>query len=397
MSVSKACLILLAISLCASLPSQGQTSRQPLITGPIHNSDLITLAGSKHQLVQPRFDIGAVAPGLQMTRVIVALAPPKEVEDQLQTFLNHQQDRTSPDYHHWLTPEQFGQQFGPSPQDVQTVKGWLEQQGLQVTAIAKSGLWMELSGTSAQMERAFQTQMRQYRIAGEMHIANASELSIPVALSPVVRGVVSLHNFFKKPLSSEPVMVKTNADGTYSAIAPNATSTTGVHALSPGDYASIYDISPVYTSGINGTGIKIGLVARSDINELDDISFRNLTGLFNQNAINVLTQLPDPIFDPNSGDSVEATLDAEWAGAVAPGASIEVIVSASTFTSDGVDLSSAYAVDHNVVDVLSVSFGECEAGLGAGGKCFLQFPLAAGCGTGHERVCFRGRQRSSRL
>ena len=371
MSVSKACLILLAISLCASLPSQGQTSRQPLITGPINNSDSVTLAGSKHQLVQPRFDVGAVEPSLKMTRVIVALAPSKEAEDQLQTFLNHQQDRTSPDYHHWLTPEQFGQQFGPSPLDIQTVKGWLEQQGLQVTAVAKSGLWMELSGTSAQMEGAFQTQMRQYQVGGETHIANASELSIPAALTPVVRGVVSLHNFFKKPLSGKPVMVRATGNGTYVPISPDATSTTGVHALAPGDFATIYDINPVYSGGVTGTGVKIGLVARSDVNQGDFINFRSLTNLPITTVTNVLTLAPDPGFDANSDDAVEATLDAQWSGAVAPGANIQVIVSSSTVTSDGVDLSAAYAVDHNLVDILSVSFGQCEASLGAAENSFL--------------------------
>ena len=373
MSMSKACLLLLAISLCASLPFQGQTSRQPLITGPINNSNSVTLAGSKHQLVQPRFDVGAVEPSLKMTRVIVALAPSKEAEDQLQTFLNHQQDRTSPDYHHWLTPEEFGQQFGPSPQDIQTVKGWLEQQGLQVTAVAKSGLWMELSGTSAQMERAFQTQMRQYQIGGETHIANASELSIPAALTPVVRGVVSLHNFFKKPMVGKRIQARPNGNGTYTPISPDATltgSTGTIHALSPGDYAKIYQLSALYSESFTGIGTHIAVAARSDINLQDFSDFRNLTNLPLGFVNNVLTSPPDPGFDPTSGDSVEATLDAEWAGAVAPGATIDVIVSASTATTDGVDLSSAYAVDHNLDEVLSVSFGQCETDLGPAGNGF---------------------------
>ena len=350
-------------------------SRKPLITGPIDSSNSVTLAGSKHQLVQPRFEVGAVEPGLKMTRVIVALTPPKEVEDQLQTFLNHQQDRTSPDYHHWLTPEEFGQKFGPAPQDILAVKGWLEQQGLQVTAIAKSGLWMELSGTSAQMENAFQTQMRQYRIAGETHIANASELSIPAALTPVVRGVVSLHNFFKKPLVGRHTQARINGDGTYTPISPNVNLGTGgaIHALVPGDYATIYDLNPLYLAPtpLNGARVQIGLVARSDISIADYDGFRTLAGLPPGNIANVLTLLPDPGFDPTSGDALEATLDAEWSGGVAPGANISVIVSASTATTDGVDLSSAYAVDNNLTDILSVSFGQCEAILGPAENAFI--------------------------
>jgi subtilase family serine protease len=348
-----------------------------MITGPVDSGATVVLAGSRHQLAQPRFDVGAVDPGLKMTRVVLALAPAKEMQDQLQVLLNHQQDRTSPDFHHWLTPEEFGQKFGPAPEDILAIKAWLEQQGLQVTAVAKSGLWIEFSGTSGQVERAFQTQMRQYKVAGEMHIANASNLSIPAALAPVVQGVVSLHNFFKKPLIGRHIQARNNGNGTYTPISPNATLTgpSGtIHALVPGDYAKIYDLSALYNAtptALNGSGIQIGLVARSDIDTDDYSGFRALTALPPGNVTNVLTLPPDPGFDPTSGDAVEATLDAEWSGGVAQGANIQVIVSSSTATTDGVDLSAAYAVDHNLTDVLSVSFGQCEAHLGAAENAFI--------------------------
>jgi large repetitive protein len=368
----KASALFSAIFLCVALAtgSEAQTVRQPAITKTVDPGATVVLQGSKHQLVQPRFDVGAVDPGLKMNRVIVALAAPQSVEDELQAFLSRQQDKTSADYHHWLTPDEFGQKFGPALQDIATVKGWLEQQGLQVTSIAKSGLWMEVSGTSGQIEHAFQTQMRQFQVNGEAHIANATDISIPAAVALVVRGVVSLHNFFKKPLASKPVMVKANGNGTYSAISPSATNTAGLHALSPGDYAKIYNMNPIFSGGVDGSGVKIGLVARSDVNQNDYLGFRNAMNLPIASVETTLTQLPDPGFDSNSGDSVEATLDAEWAGALATGAVVDLIVSASTVTTDGVDLSSAYAVDNNLVDILSVSFGECEADLGPAENVF---------------------------
>ncbi|HEY3771184.1 MAG TPA: Ig-like domain repeat protein [Candidatus Angelobacter sp.] len=343
--------------------SEGQTIRKPVITGPIDSGATVVLPGTRHALAQPRFDVGAVDAGLKMTRVMLILSPTKEAAGQIQTLLDHQQDRTSADYHHWLTPEEFGQQFGPAPQDIQAVKGWLAQQGLQVTAVAKSGLWMELSGTSGQIERAFQTQMRQYQVNGELHIANATDLSIPAALAPVVQGVASLHNFFKKPLVGQRVQAKANSNGSYTVVTPNATLTGNLHALTPGDYARIYDLSPLYNASLNGTGVQIGLVARNDISISDFDDFRSLTNLLPGNVSNVLTLPPDPGFDDTSGDTVEATLDAEWSGGVAPGASIKVVVSASTATTDGVDLSSAFAVDNNLTDILSVSFGQCEASI----------------------------------
>jgi hypothetical protein len=375
MSMSKVCVAFLALCLCMALPAaaNGQTTRKPVITGPVDSGVTVVLQGSRHPLAQPRFNVGAVDPGLKMTRVMLVLAPAKETQSQLQTLLDHQQDRTSPDYHRWLTPEQFGQQFGPAPQDLLTVQGWLAQQGLQVTAVAKSGLWIEVSGTSGQIERAFQTQMRQYQVGGEMHIANATNLSIPAALAPVVSGVVSLHNFFKKPLITHATQAKSNGNGTYSAVTPDATLTGNVHAITPGDYAKIYDLSPLYNAAptpLTGAGVQIGLVARNDISPSDFSDFRSITNLPLGSVTNVLTGPPDPGFDPNSGDTVEATLDSQWAGGVAPGASIKIVVSASTATTDGVDLSSAFAVDNNLTDILSVSFGQCEAGIGPAENAF---------------------------
>jgi hypothetical protein len=372
--MSKVCVAFLALCLCMVLPaaSNGQTARKPVITGPIDSGAIVVLPGTKHSLAQPRFDIGAVDPAVKMTRVMLVLSLTKEAQTQIQALLDHQQDRASSDYHRWLSPEQFGQQFGPVPQDLLAVKGWLAQQGLQVTSVAKSGLWMEVSGTSGQIERTFQTQMRQYQVGGELHIANATNLSIPAALAPMVRGVVSLHNFFKKPLVGQRVQAKANSKGSYTVITPNATLTGNVHALTPGDYAKIYDLSPLYNASLNGTGVQIGLVARNDISISDFADFRSLTNLPPGGGVsNVLTDQPDPGFDPNSGDTVEATLDAEWAGGVAPGASIKVVVSASTATTDGVDLSSAFAVDNNLTDILSVSFGQCEAGIGPAENTFF--------------------------
>jgi hypothetical protein len=378
--MSKVCVAFLALCLCVILPaaSYGQPTRKPVITGPIDSGVTVVLPGTKHPLAQPRFDVGAVDANLKMTRVMLVLSPAKDTASQIQTLLDHQQDRTSADYHRWLTPEEFGQQFGPAPQDILAVKGWLAQQGLQVTAVAKSGLWMELSGTSGQIERAFQTQMRQYQVSGELHIANATDLSIPAALVPVVQGVASLHNFFKKPLVGQHILARLNGNGTYTPINPDATFSTPngpLHALTPGDYAKIYDLTPLYNNAptpLNGAGVLIGLVARNDVSISDFNDFRSLTDLPAGGGVaNILTDQPDPGFDPNSGDTFEATLDAQWAGGVAQGASIKVVVSASTLTTDGVDLSSAYAVDHNLTDILSVSFGQCEAGIGPAENTFF--------------------------
>ncbi|HST76969.1 MAG TPA: Ig-like domain repeat protein, partial [Verrucomicrobiae bacterium] len=159
-----------------------------------------------------------------------------------------------------------------------------------------------------------------------------------------------------------------------------------VHALTPGDYTKIYQLQPLYSAtptALNGTGTTIAIVARSDANFNDFSDFRNLTGIAPGQLINTLAEPPDPGFDSRTADAAEADLDAEWAGAIAPGATINMVVSESTATTDGVDLAAAYIVDHDLAPVMNVSFGECEADLGAAENAFFNglWQQAAAQGT----------------
>jgi pro-kumamolisin-like protein/Big-like domain-containing protein len=359
-----------------TLPASGQNTTSqgrvpPRITAPVDNEVRTAIPASTHPLAQAKLDRGPVDPALPMERMILILGASDEQEQQLRTFLDSQQTKGSPDYHQWLTPEAFGQRFGPSPQDVQQVTNWLQQGGFRVGAVAKSGRWIEFSGTAEQVQNAFRTEMRTYQAADRMHIANASDISIPAALAGVVRGV-SLHDFFKKPLHRMNGKVHGVSDGTN----PNATlvdqNNNVVHALAPGDFAAIYDINRLYNATptpLTGSNETIGIVARSDIDLGDTTDFESVFGLPGNNPPNVILNGPDPGDVP--GDDVEATLDAEWSHAVAPDAGIDLVISASTATTDGVDLSSAYIVEHNLDQVMSLSFGLCEVGLGAQENQFI--------------------------
>ncbi len=137
--------------------------------------------------------------------------------------------------------------------------------------------------------------------------------------------------------------------------------------LAPADYGVIYDINPLYTAGVNGTGQTIAVLARSNISLTDVESFRSLFGLKANNPQIVITNSNPGVLD---GDSTETTLDTEWSGAVAPGATIKVIVSASTNSADGIDLSALYAVNQNVAPIVSLSYGSCEADMGSGELSF---------------------------
>jgi len=327
---------------------------QPLITQAVSEAQLTVLKGNTHPLAKPQFDLGTAPATLPMQRMLLVLKRSPAQEAALRKLLDDQQDKHSPSYHKWLTPTQYGKQFGPTDSDLQTITTWLQSHGFQV-GTTKGRTVLEFSGSASQVQQAFHTAIHKYVVNGEQHWANSSDPQIPTALMPAVAGISTLHNFIKKPtyrLSKDRGTIKR---GTL----PQVTFTDGSHGLVPGDYAVIYNINPVYTTmNINGNGITIGVVGRSDI-EISDVSdFQNAFGLTSNLPVPVING-PDPGDVP--GDDLEGTLDATWSQAIAPGATVDFVISATTNTTDGTDLSELYIVENNLANVMTESFGSCEA------------------------------------
>ncbi|HET7209431.1 MAG TPA: protease pro-enzyme activation domain-containing protein [Terriglobales bacterium] len=329
---------------------------QPRILQPVDESQRTVLKGNTHPLARPQFDLGSAPADLPMQRMLLVLKRSPEQEAALRQLLDEQQDKSSPNYHKWLTPDEFGKRFGPADQDIQVVTNWLQSHGFQVAKVAHGRNFIEFSGTAAQVQEAFATSIHKYAVKGKEHWANASDPQIPAALTPVVAGVHTLHNFLKKPMSR---ISDQQIPAKYVKGEPLTTFTNGVHALSPADYATIYNINPAYSSGINGSNTTIAVVGRSNLfNGGSDVQAFRL--FFGGGSFTVTLNGPDP-GDLGDGEEAEATLDVTWAGAVATGALVNFVVSASTNTTDGVDLSEAYIIDNNLGDVMTESFGLCEA------------------------------------
>lgn len=365
-------LVLMAVTSLLGAPALGQESGltvappRPLISQPVDESQLTTLKGNTHPLARPQFDLGTAPTSLPMERMLLVLKRSPAQETALRKLLDDQQDKNSQSYHKWLTPEEFGKQFGPSDGDMQTITSWLQSHGFQVGS-TKGRTVLEFSGSASQVQEAFHTAIHKYIVNGEQHWANASDPQIPTALTGAVKGILSLHNFLKKPashFSGEALPAKL-----VPGKKPQVTfSQNGqlIHALGPPDYATIYNINPAYNNGINGYGVTIGVVARSNLYDNngqgtpgeDIFSFRSV---FNLAAIlpNIVLNGPDP-GDLGGGEEAEATLDASWSWAIADGASLDLVVSATTNTTDGVDLSEVYIVDNNLADVMTESFSSCE-------------------------------------
>jgi len=286
-----------------------------------------------------------------------------EQEGALRKLLDDQQDKASPNYHKWLTPDEFGAQFGAADQDIQAVTGWLQGHGLQVNRVTHGKTIIEFTGVESQVEEALHTQMHKYLVNGEEHWANASDPQIPAALAPAVAGVWTLHDFRKKPniqISPERLITEYTPGKrpNTTLTGPNGT----IHALSPADYATIYNINPLYQTQVFGQGVTIAVVARSNLfaGGQDVFNFEEVFDPLCCGGVQIVLDGEDP-GDLGGGEEAEATLDATWSSAIAPAATVKFVVSSSTLTTDGVDLSALYIIDNNVAPVMTESFGSCDA------------------------------------
>jgi large repetitive protein len=343
------------------------------ITQAIDETSRMPLTGSTPRAIRAAHDLGAVESNHSLQHIILVLTPSPDQKASLKRLIDDQHNKNSSVYHKWLTPEQFAAKFGPSDDDLATVKTWLQSQGLNPTAVGRGRQWIEFAGAVQQVNNAFATSMHRFELNGQTHIANSSDISVPAALTPVVAGALSLNDFQKQPAHSKVVTVKRNGEGKPVPVNPNFTNTNGngdyFYNLAPADFQTIYNETPLLKSGVNGAGISIAIAGRSDISLADVQTFRQTFGL-PQNDPNIILNGADPGY-PNYGqDQVESTLDVEWAGATAPGATINLVESGSSDTTDGIDLSSVYIVDNALSPIMSVSYGECEALMGPNENAF---------------------------
>jgi Pro-kumamolisin, activation domain/Bacterial Ig-like domain (group 3)/FG-GAP-like repeat len=349
--------------------SWGQRPTVPLrIVAAVDNTRTVTLPGNVHPLAQARFDQGPVSKDTSMNRMLLLIKRSPQQEAALQKLMREQQTRDSDNFHNWLTPEEFGLEFGPADQDILAVTDWLESQGFKDVKVGAGRTTIEFSGNVGQVESAFHTEIHSYSVGGDPRQANVFDPQIPQALAPLIAGVVSLHNFPRKSMLVRKGIYTRTAEGVTQ---PQFTTPSGCggsgakcYVLGPADFAKVYNIP----SSLDGSGQTIAIVANSNINPQDVIDFRNLFGLpANFSSANVIVNGPDPGLGPNE---TEADLDVQVSGMVAAIATIKLVVSEDTKTASGVDLSALYIVDNNIAPVMSESFGGCEASLTSAGNEF---------------------------
>jgi subtilase family serine protease len=331
------------------------------ITAPIVTAQAVRLKAGLPMQARPEFDQGGVDRSFKMSYMTLLTVPSAQQKRALSKLLADQQNPRSRSYHKWLTPEQYADRFGLSPNDIRKLVDWLQSQGFVIVRTARARNWIAFSGTADQVEKAFQTEIHNYKVDGEVHFANTVAPTIPAALSGVVSGIRGLNNFRLKPQArrAQPGYTLSFQGSNYLFLAP-------------GDIAAIYDIKTLYTNGIDGSGQTLAVIGQTGIFQSDLNNFRTGFGLSPISCTtsnDVITACNTANFQyllvngsPTNihSDIAEADIDIEWSGATARNAQIIYVVAPDP-NGGGVYDSLYYAIDNDVSPVITMSYtAPCE-------------------------------------
>jgi hypothetical protein len=361
------------LGLCMLSVSAGSAQTLSRINTQVDSSHRMALQGDISPELISSQDEGPVPLSTPAGQMFLVLSQSAVQRTELGLLLDAQQDPSSPEYHHWLTPGQFATAFGVDTRDYETLANWLSSQGFTGIRLLPGGRVVSFKGTVGQVNDAFRTTVHKYSRDGRVFFANATSPSIPAAFAPVVQGIAGIEGIHPHRLSVLTAHLSFGSRG--DATQPNLTQTQGgINYFLPdaGDAAVIYDtpnsaLNPLYKGpSYDGTGITIGIAGDSNLSAqaLSDIAAYRALFLNDPSG----SHAPQVIVDGNdpgeNSDEIEALTDIELAESVAPGASVKLYTSADTDFQSGLFLAMARAVDDNQVNILNVSFGDCEASLG---------------------------------
>ncbi|WP_201316272.1 protease pro-enzyme activation domain-containing protein, partial [Dyella sp. EPa41] len=326
-------------------------------------------------------DAGAMPSNSPMRNMTLVLKRSAEKQGRFDAYVKQLNNPSSPYFHKWLNAKQIGAMFGPAQSDIDQVTNWLTSQGLKVDRVLPSGMMIRFSGTSANVGRAFHTQIHSYKLNGETHFANTTEQQIPQALASVVLGVASLDNFFPHPqYRNVGVVNKDKRTGQWKRVStspdftvpPGTIDTNAAYDVVPADFNTIYNVTPLWNqaSPVRGAGQTVAVLERTDVQPSDIATFRqaflpaNAKGVVS--FVNPVTGAGDTsCADPGiNGDEGEAALDAEWAGAAAPDANVMFASCDDSNSPNFGPFTAAVNLLNNFdlppPSIFSLSYGECE-------------------------------------
>ena len=346
------------------------------ITQTINNSVRQQLVGNTDNQLLAGQDLGAVADDFPMQNMWLVLRRSPARESAYEQLIDQLHDRSSPNFHHWLTAEQVGTLFGPAQQDIDTVMAWLSDEGFTVNGVSTGGMVIDFSGTAATVRSAFGTEMHYFNVGGARYLSNTRDPSMPTALLPAVVGVSSLNNHFPHSLMHRRDEVQSHAAyNSLSKFLPavanfNVALAEVIIRRRTGRFQHDLQTEPVWANNIRGAGQTIAVIEDTLMKNVSDVAtFRSAFGLsgYSGTFAQVVATGSATCANPGvNGDEGEAALDAEWAGVAAPDANVELAACADTATVFGGLIAAENLINSATPPkILSVSYGFCEASNGA--------------------------------
>ena len=372
-SLLLALVLLWTFVMTCALTSYAQS--QARITQQIDNRAYVSLPGNVRPEAASAVNVrGPVATDLRLDHMLLFLQRSPEQEVAVDKYINELNQRNSPNFHKWLTPEQFGEKFGVAEEDIRQVTNWLQSYGFQINQVYPNRMVIDFSGTAGQIATAFRTQIANLEVGGVQHIANTSDPQVPVALAPVIRGFASLSDF--RP-NAQHISAAQYTFAGCAATTAHPTEPGTCYAVTPSDNATIYNLKPLYDAGYSGQGQTIAVIEDTDVYNYpgDFNTYRSTFGLSSYTQGN-LVQLHPACTDPGTNaDDGEAAIDVEVATGIAPSANIQLLSCPSGTTTFGglIALQNMINAAGPYPGVVSVSYGVCEAFNGNGGNAAFYY------------------------
>jgi subtilase family serine protease len=336
--------------LFSSLFAVGQRL-EPRLTEAVTETTRAVMAGSVSPRAQHAQDKGSVAPETMVPGITLVFKRSTAQEDALKELLAAQQDRTSPLYHHWLTPDAFAARFGMADADIDATETWLQSHGFRIESTARTRDRITFSGTAAQVHVAFGAELHYYLSEGEFHFAPETDLSLPAELASVTAAVLHLSNFRPKPN----LKVSTGARPNYTTLSTQA------HYLTPKDIITMYGLTGLYQNSVLGGGQSLAVVGQSYIDTSSNSKIWQFQGNFTQGDSVTAVLVPGSGVEAISpGDQGESEIDLEYSSGIAQNANIFLVYVGANQNYDVFD-ALAFAITQDIAPVISISYGICES------------------------------------
>ena len=352
-----------------------RTAPRSLITERVDRTRTLPVRGALNADLRGIQDVGETDAATPLKNIQLLLRRPEERQAAFDANAEALHTAGTASFHRWLTPSVVGAEFGPSASDLATIRGYLESEGFTVNEVGTSGMYIDFTGTVAQVEHSFKTKIHNFRDPNgpDTMFSAIAEASLPAALAPAVVGFVSLNNIrnprpMMRRFAERPKLpTGVSADATPGLYArPNDTEANAEYYVGPQDFYTIYNENPLLSAGTTGSGVTIAVLEDTQVVAGDVTVFRNKYSVSpsTPNSLTYYNGNGSTCVAPGiNGDETEANLDIEWAGAVAPGANL-VMMSCKKETTFGFLYAAEQVIESSTfaaqIDIISMSYGIYE-------------------------------------